>query len=183
MAQNQGAGAKPSAPAAQLVAQGKKLYLAQQFKPALAKFEAALKLEPQNDEALSLAAVTAFRLDLQAQSRDYFIRRANLAGQKDSVKAFSFYRAALTYWREVHDLVAKFVEIKENKVTTPIPDQDRAEIQTGIKNGLETPTRPSLSWTISPKPRTSGICCMPKPRCQRSLRKRPARIADNPSNL
>jgi tetratricopeptide (TPR) repeat protein len=137
MAQSQGAGAKPSASAAQLVAQGKKLYLAQQFKPALAKFEAALKLEPENDEALSLAAVTAFRLDLQAQSRDYFIRRANLAGQKDSVKAFSYYRAALTYWREVHDLVAKFVEIKGNKVTTPIPDQNRAEIQTGIKNGLE----------------------------------------------
>jgi tetratricopeptide (TPR) repeat protein len=136
-AQKPAAGAKSNQSAAQLVAQGKKLYLAQQFKPALAKFEAALKLEPENDEALSLAAVTAFRLDLQAQSRDYFIRRANLAGQKDSIKAFSYYRAALTYWREVHDLVAKFIEIKENKVLAPIPDQNRAEIQSGIKNGLE----------------------------------------------
>ncbi|MGH9754870.1 MAG: hypothetical protein ACREA2_19000, partial [Blastocatellia bacterium] len=101
-------GAKPDLSAAQLVEQGKALYRAQRFKPALAKFEAALKLEPENDEALSLAAVTAFRLDLQPQSRDYFIRRANLTGQKDSVKAFSYYRVALTYWREIHDLVAKF---------------------------------------------------------------------------
>jgi len=120
-----------------LVEQGKTLYRAQHFKPALAKFEAALKLEPENDEALSLAAVTAFRLDLQAQSRDYFIRRADLKGQRDSVKAFSYYRAALTYWREVHDLVAKFVGIKENKVIAAIPEQNRADIQSGIKNGLE----------------------------------------------
>ncbi|HEY8460819.1 MAG TPA: hypothetical protein VIM99_10590, partial [Blastocatellia bacterium] len=137
MAQKTAAGAKSNPTAAQLVEQGKAHYRAQHFKPALAKFEAALKLDPDNDEALSLAAVTAFRLDLQAQSRDYFIRRANLNGQRDSVKAFSYYRAALTYWREVHDLVAKFVEIKENKVTASIPDQDRAEIQSGIKNGLE----------------------------------------------
>jgi hypothetical protein len=137
MAQKPSTGAKSNQPAAQLVEQGKRLYLAQQFKLALAKFEAALKLAPENDEALSLAAVTAFRLDLQAQSREYFIRRANLAGQKDSVKAFSYYRAALTCWREVHDLVAKFVEIKENKILAPIPDQNRAEIQSGIKTGLE----------------------------------------------
>ncbi|HEU0175182.1 MAG TPA: energy transducer TonB [Blastocatellia bacterium] len=137
MAQKPAAGAKSNYSAAQLVEQGKTLYRAQHFKPALAKFEAALKLEPENDEALSLAAVTAFRLDLQAQSRDYFIRRADLKGQKDSVKAFSYYRAALTYWREVHDLVAKFVGIKENRVIVTIPDQNRADIRSGIKNGLE----------------------------------------------
>jgi tetratricopeptide (TPR) repeat protein len=130
-------GAKTDQSAAQLIEQGKSLYRAQRFKPALAKFEAALKLEPENDEALSLAAVTAFRLDLQAQSRDYFIRRANLGGQKDSVKAFSFYRVALTHWREVHDLVAKFAGIKENKVVVAIPEQNRADIRTGIENGLE----------------------------------------------
>jgi tetratricopeptide (TPR) repeat protein len=120
-----------------LIAQGKAHYRAQRFKPALAKFEAALKLEPENDEALSLAAVTAFRLDLQPQSRDYFIRRASLPGQRDSVKAFSYYRVALTHWREVHDLVAKFAGIKENKVVVTIPEQTRGEIRSGIENGLE----------------------------------------------
>jgi tetratricopeptide (TPR) repeat protein len=137
MAQKPAAGAKSNFPAAQLVEQGKKLYRVQQFKPALAKFEAALKLDSDSDEALSLAAMTAFRLDLQAQSRDYYIRRANLKGQKDTIKAFSYYNAALTYWREVHDLVAKFVEVKESNVASPIPEQERAEIQSGIKNGLE----------------------------------------------
>jgi len=120
-----------------LVEQGKTLYRSQHFKTALAKFEAALKLEPENDEALSLAAVTAFRLDLQAQSRDYFIRRASLKTQRDSVKAFCYYRAALTYWREVHDLVAKFVGIKESKAIASIPDQNREEIRSDIKDGLE----------------------------------------------
>src|SRR5262249_59877584 len=96
MAQKPAAVAKPDPSAAQSIEQGKTLYRAQRLKPALAKFEAALKLEPENDEALSFAAVTAFRLDLQSQSRDYFIRRANLARQKDSVKAFSYYRVALT---------------------------------------------------------------------------------------
>jgi tetratricopeptide (TPR) repeat protein len=137
MAQKPAAGAKSNPSAAQLVGQGKTLYRSQQFKNALAKFEAALKLEPENDEALSLAAVTAFRLDLQAQSRDFFIRRANLKEQRDSVKAFCYYRAALTYWREVHDLVAKFVEIKENKALASIPEQNRAEIRSDIQKGLE----------------------------------------------
>jgi hypothetical protein len=137
LAQNPAAGAKSEFSAAQLIGQGKALYRAQRLKPALTKFEAALKLEPKNDEALSLAAVTAFRLDLQPQSRDYFIRRANLTGQKDSVKAFSYYRVALTYWREVHDMVAKFVAIKGNKVVVATPEQNRADIRSGIKNGLE----------------------------------------------
>jgi len=137
MAQKPAPGAKPNLSAAQFVEQGKTLYRAQQFKLALARFEAALKLEPENDEALSLAAATAFRLDLQAQSRDYFIRRAALNGQKDSVKAFSYYRTALTYWREVHDLVAKFVEVEENRVTAAVPEQDREDVRSGIANGLE----------------------------------------------
>jgi len=136
MAQKPAAVAKSDLSAAQLIEQGKGLYRLQRLKLALGKFEAALKLEPGNDEALSLAAVTAFRLDLQSQSRDYFIRRANLKGQKDSVKAFSYYRVALTHWREVHDMVAKFVGIKGNKVVATIPEQNRADIQSGIKNGL-----------------------------------------------
>ncbi|MBO0859801.1 MAG: energy transducer TonB [Chloracidobacterium sp.] len=137
MAQKPVSGAKTNLSAAQLVEQGKTLYRDQHFKLALARFESALKSEPDNDEALSLAAVTAFRLDLQAQSREYFIRRAALVGQKDSVKAFSYYRAALTYWREVHDLVAKFVEVKENRITAAIPEQNREDIRSGIANGLK----------------------------------------------
>jgi tetratricopeptide (TPR) repeat protein len=137
MAQTPAAGAKSDFAVAQLIEQGKALYRAQRIKPALAKFEAALKLGPENDEALSFAAVTAFRLDLQSQSRAYFLRRANLKGQKDSVKAFSYYRVALSYWREVHDLVAKFVGIKENKVVVTTPEQNRVSIRFGINNGLE----------------------------------------------
>ncbi len=137
MAQKQGAGAKSGPTAAQLIEQGKALYRAQRLKPALAKFEGALKLDPENDEALSFAAVTAFRLDLQPQSRDYFVRRADLKGQKDSVKAFSYYRVALTYWREVHDLVAKFAGIKGNKVAVTVPEQNREDIRSGINGGLE----------------------------------------------
>ena len=137
MAQNPAAGAKSDFSAAQLIEQGKALYRAQRLKPALAKFEAALKVGPENDEALSFAAVTAFRLDLQSQSRAYFLRRANLKGQRDSVKAFSYYRVALSYWREVHDLVAKFVGLKENKVVVTTPEQNRVNIRFGINNGLE----------------------------------------------
>jgi tetratricopeptide (TPR) repeat protein len=137
MAQKPAAGSKPNPSAAQLVEQGKALYRTQHFKNAMAKFEAALKLEPENDEALSLAAVTAFRLDLQAQSRDFFIRRASLKEQRSSVRAFCYYRAALTYWREVHDLVAKFVEIKDNRIMASIPEQNRGEIRSDIKSGLD----------------------------------------------
>jgi tetratricopeptide (TPR) repeat protein len=131
-----------SAPSvAQLIEQGKALYRAQKFKPALAKFEAALKLAPLNDEALGLAAVTAFRLDNQPQSRDYFLRRALLPGQKDSVKAFSFYRVALTYWREVHDLVAKSTEIRAGKVIVAVPEESRANVRLKVEIGLDNAGR------------------------------------------
>lgn len=122
---------------AELVEQGKALYRSQRFKPALAKFEAALKLEPENDEALGLAAVTAFRLDNQPLSRDYFTRRANLPGQKDTIKAFGYYRIALTHWREVHDLVAKFSEVNDGKVVVTVPEENQASLRYGIESGLE----------------------------------------------
>src|SRR5262245_60034661 len=126
----------PEPTAIELITQGKTLYRSQRFKQALAKFESALKLEPGNDEALGFAAVTAFRLDNQAQSRDYFQRRADLHDQKDSVKAFSFYRIALTYWREVHDLVAKFSEVKDNQVAVNLPEREGLDLKYGIENGL-----------------------------------------------
>jgi TonB family protein len=71
------------------------------------------------------------------QSRDYFLRRADLPNQKDSVKAFSYYRVALTYWREVHDLVAKFGELKEDRIVFTIPERHELDLKYGIENGLE----------------------------------------------
>ena len=44
--------AKPEQSASDLVEQGKTLYKKANFPQALAKFEAALKLEPERDEAL-----------------------------------------------------------------------------------------------------------------------------------
>ncbi|HKQ76556.1 MAG TPA: energy transducer TonB [Blastocatellia bacterium] len=129
--------AKSAPSVAQLIEQGKALYRTQKFKPALAKFEAALKLAPENNEALGLAAETAFRLDNQPQSRDYFMRRAGLSGQTNSVKAFSYYRVSLTYWREAHDLVAKSSEIKAGKVIVAVPKEIQAEVRSKIESGLK----------------------------------------------
>lgn len=125
----------------ELISQGKQLYRTAKFKPALAKFEAALKLEPDNDEALGLAAVTAFRLDNQATSREYFTRRAELPGQKDSVKAYSYYRVALTYWREAHDLVAQYGEISDDRVHYKLPEDGLSRAKDMIQNGLEAAER------------------------------------------
>jgi tetratricopeptide (TPR) repeat protein len=129
--------AKTDPAVAELIAQGKSYYRTSRFKQALAKFESALSLAPENDEALGLAAVTSFRLDNQVQSRDYFIRRANLPDQKDSVRAFSFYRVALTHWREVHDLISKFCDVKGNRIVVDIPEQKELDVKYGIENGLE----------------------------------------------
>jgi tetratricopeptide (TPR) repeat protein len=123
--------------AASLVTQGKALYRTARFKQALAKFEAALKLEPQHDEALGLAAVTAFRLDNQATAREYFLRRAELPKQKDSIKAYSFYRVALTYWRAAHDLIAKYGDIKEGRLLFALPEDKRDDARGYIRDGLK----------------------------------------------
>lgn len=123
--------------AAELVAQGKTLYRTARFKPALAKFEAALKLEPQHDEALGLAAITAFRLDNQATAREYFLRRAELPRQKDSIKAYSFYRVALTYWRAAHDLIARYGEIKEGRMVFGLPEDKRDDARAYLSDGLK----------------------------------------------
>ena len=123
--------------AAVLVTQGKTLYRTARFKQALAKFEAALKLEPQHDEALGLAAITAFRLDNQATAREYFLRRAELPKQKDSIKAYSFYRVALTYWRAGHDLIAKYGEIKDGRLVFALPEDKREDARGYIKDGLK----------------------------------------------
>jgi TonB family protein len=132
---------KSDLPASELITQGKALYRTARFKPAMAKFEAALKQEPDNDEALGLAAETAFRLDSQAAARDYFLRRAGLPDQKESVKAYSFHRAAMTCWREAHDLVAKYIEIKNGKATNNLPESTQQDVAEIIANGIEYATR------------------------------------------
>ena len=132
---------KSDAPAADLVTQGKALYRTAKFKLALAKFEAALTQEPENDEALGLAGETAFRLDSQAAARDYFLKRAELPGQKDSVKAYSYHRAAMTCWREAHDLVAKYTELKSGKATHHLPESSQQDVSEIIANGIEYATR------------------------------------------
>lgn len=130
--------AAPAPPtAAELVIQGKALYRAARFKQALAKFEAALKLEAQHDEALGLAAITAFRVDNQTAAREYFLRRAELPKQKNSIKAYSFYRVALTCWRAAHDLIAKYGEIKEGQLLFALPEDKRDEAREYIKDGLK----------------------------------------------
>lgn len=136
--------AVPAAPvmtAAQFIQQGKGLYRAVRLKEALDKFVEALKLEPNQDEALGLAAVTAFRLDQQSAARDYFQRRADLVGQKDSVRAFCHYRIALTYWREVHDLIAKYSTIENGRLAYLIPASQVTEIERLIIEGMTSVDR------------------------------------------
>ncbi|MDX2030934.1 MAG: energy transducer TonB [Blastocatellia bacterium] len=127
---------QPPTPA-ELIVQGKALYRSAKYKPALAKFEEALKQAPEHDEGLGLAAITAYRLDLQTQARDYFLKRAQLPKQKESVKAFCYYRASLSYWRIVHDLVAKYCEYRDDRFVAVIPDKDELDVRYGIDNGLD----------------------------------------------
>jgi hypothetical protein len=119
------------------IKEGDTLYRSRKFKQALEKFEAALRQDPKNDEALFYAAVTAFRLGNQVQSRGYFLRRAELPGQKDTVKAFCYYRVALTYWREAYDMVARYGDIAGERLVYNLPEREGAEAERSITNGLE----------------------------------------------
>jgi hypothetical protein len=122
---------------ADAIKEGITLYRTRKFKQALEKFEAAIRQDPKNDEALLYAAVTAFRLGNQIQSRGYFLQRAELPGQKDTVKAFCYFRVALTYWREAHDIVAKYGNITGERLANNIPEREAADADRIIKNGLE----------------------------------------------
>jgi TonB family protein len=128
---------KPELSAADLIEQGKALYRKANYPQALAKFEAALKAEPERDETLALAAETAFRLDNQLKARTWFLRRAELPKQKDTIKAFSYYRAALTYWREAHDNVAMLGAYKNGKtVMSKLPEKNPPPVEEQIGSGL-----------------------------------------------
>jgi tetratricopeptide (TPR) repeat protein len=120
-----------------IIKEGDALYRSRKFKQALEKFEAALREDPKNDEALFYAAVTAFRLGNQIQSRGYFLRRAELPGQKDTVKAFCYYRVALTYWREAHDMVARYGDITGERLVYNLPEKEATDAERSITNGLE----------------------------------------------
>lgn len=129
---------QPAPPGATtLILQGKDQYRKARYTQALQKFEAALKLEPLNDEALGLAADTAFRLDNQGRARELFLARSQIAGQKDSVKAFCLYSAALTYWRDAHDIVAKVCVVNASKLTCPLPDKERNDFNATVSAGLD----------------------------------------------
>ncbi|MFN7947787.1 MAG: energy transducer TonB [Blastocatellia bacterium] len=132
---------KPTPTARDLIDQGKKLYLTEKYRPALQKFESAIRLEPQNDEALGLAAVTAFRLDLQPKAREMFQRRAQLPEQKPSVKAYCDYWSALTYWRQVHDLIAAGGDLKQGRVIYKLKDKELISAREYIAQGLEAVKR------------------------------------------
>ncbi|MCI0661543.1 MAG: tetratricopeptide repeat protein [Acidobacteria bacterium] len=135
--QPSGIAAKTDPAAVNLINQGKSLYKSQKFKEALEKFQTVIRLEPENDEALFYAAVTAFRLDNQAQSREYFLRRADLPNQKSTVKAFCYYRVALTYWRESHGVVAKYGRVENGKPVYQLPDAELKKALSEISSGLD----------------------------------------------
>ncbi|MBO0720880.1 MAG: energy transducer TonB [Blastocatellia bacterium] len=127
----------PEQSASDAIKEGIALYLGRKFKQALEKFEFALRQDSKNDEALGYAAVTAFRIGNQVKSRGYFLQRAELPGQKDTVKTFCYYRVALTYWREAHDLVAKSGDISGERLVYKLSERDAADVNRFITNGLE----------------------------------------------
>lgn len=120
-----------------LIEQGKRLYRLQQYKTALDKFEAALKLSPNDDEALGLAAVTSYRLDNQPRARELFERRAELPNQKDSVKAYCYQRIALCIWRQVHQIVAKTRTYDAQGNLVMKPSNETPGVTSDIGTGLD----------------------------------------------
>jgi TonB family protein len=128
--------AKPTGTLDQLLEQGKAFYKTGNFLQALAKFEAALKIEEEHDETLALAADTAYRLDDQVKARTWFLRRAELPNQKESVRAYSFYRTALSYWREAHDVIAASGEYKNGQTVFKLPDKSVTQAEEQLAGGL-----------------------------------------------
>lgn len=128
---------KPPVTAKDLVEQGKQFYRTSKLPQALKKFTDALKLEADNDEALGLAAITAFRLGNYEQSRELFGRRLALPAQKDSVKAYCHYWTALAHWREAHERLAMRGEVTDGKVVYKVSEKDADDISADVRQGLE----------------------------------------------
>jgi hypothetical protein len=130
---------KPSpspATAKDLIAQGIQHYRKDKFDLAAKQFLAALKLEPNNDEALGYASLTAYQLGNLAQARELFQRRADLANQKSSIKTFSIYMVALTCWRQAHELIAKRGELKDNETVYKLSEKELLTANEHITAGL-----------------------------------------------
>jgi hypothetical protein len=121
-----------------LIAQGIAQYRKGKFEQAAKQFVAALKLEPNNDEALGYASLTAYELGNLLQARELFGRRANLPNQKSSVKTFSTYMAALTSWRLAHELIAKRGELVVPETVYNLSVKEALEANEHITAGLET---------------------------------------------
>jgi tetratricopeptide (TPR) repeat protein len=122
--------------AEQLITQGKALLKTNKHPQALAKFEAALKLEPERDDALGLAADLAYRLDDQVKARTWFLRRAELSNQKDSIRAYCFYRTALSYWRNAHDEIAMYGTYQAGQTVFKLTEKSLAVAEEQITSGL-----------------------------------------------
>ncbi|MFN0120511.1 MAG: energy transducer TonB [Blastocatellia bacterium] len=129
--------AKPAPTAKELIEQGKLLYRNGKMPQAQAKFDAALRAEPQNDEALGLGAITAFRLDNQTRARELFLRRATLPNQKESVRAYCDYWSGVSRWRQAHDLIAAAGEFKQGHVTYKLKPKDEMAAREHLDKGLE----------------------------------------------
>jgi len=127
---------KPQLTAKDYLEQGKQLSRAQKLRPALAKFNEALKLEPESDEALGLAANANFKLGNLPAAREQFLRRAELPNQKDSVKAYCYYNAGLADWREAQELIAKNGEMGKERVVFKLSEKESTSAAEDIKNGL-----------------------------------------------
>lgn len=132
---------KPTAPPAtakDLIAQGNQQYRKGKFEQAAKQFLAALKLEPNNDEALGYASLTAYQLGNLTQARELFQRRADLPNQKGTIKTFSTYMVALTCWRQAHELVAKRGELKLPETVYLLPEKELTAAHEHITAGLAT---------------------------------------------
>lgn len=120
------------------IANGIQQYRKGKFDLAAKQFMSALKLEPNNDEALGYASLTAYQMGNQLQARDLFQRRANLPNQKSTVSLFCNYMVALTWWREAHELIAKRGELKTSKTVYTLPEKELAAAQLSLSTGVTT---------------------------------------------
>lgn len=125
------------ATAKDLIAQGIAQYRKGKFEQAAKQFLAALKLEPNHDEALGYASLTAYELGNLLQARELFQRRAALTNQKTSVKTFSTYMVALTSWRLAHELIAKRGELIVPETVYKLSVKEAIEANEYISEGLD----------------------------------------------
>lgn len=116
--------------------QGVALYKKGKFDLAARKFQAAVKLEPSNDDALGYAALTAFQLGNMAQARDFFQRRTDLPNQKNSIKTYSNYMIGMTRWRQAHEIIIKRGELVAGKTIYKLAEKEILAANEHVNAGL-----------------------------------------------